>query len=600
MVQLPRELLDAIIAQVAAAEDLSYPLARTDTILRACALIARAFVAPAQRQLFHYVNLRQDRLSMFAEKLVAAPHLSSYVSDLELHLPDPKSQYYTPAVTIMAHLTRVKRLVLWGATTPALSSVTADFWPAFHSLLALPSLRCFGGIGAWHNVPPSLIRHALASYEEVALMNTVHPNPPNDGLSFPPRPGRHALRRLVLEYPVGEEDIFLRYLLLNPDVDLRDVRYLGLLLPQYSPLSGLLHIALRCTSIEHLDFDFGRHRNATVELPPIPNLRYLTLRQDQGPLCIREDLISLLATLPERSPKVEVITIEIYAQDPWQMEHDPHRPVVDKLIDEIITRVAAAEDFFYPLARTDTSLRACVLTARAFVAPAQRQLFHYISLTQEKLEILAKKLIAAPHLFPYIRHLALYFPDRSQDDFPLVTTLGLLTQVERLKLWGATSEELYSDDTIIPDSLRTCLTKSDARGHSHLDPANDDLSFPSHPKPRALRRLALECPYSKEDEILRNLLLGPDVDLPHVRHLRVVMPQRDSLSELLQMALRSDSIEHFEFGIGWRFGHEPVELPLIPACASSLSDKTTDAYLCGKTLYRSSRLCPTIYPTSKS
>ncbi|KAJ6492289.1 hypothetical protein C8R45DRAFT_990845 [Mycena sanguinolenta] len=336
MVQLPQELIDAIVDQVAVAEDIYDPLARTDTALRACALTGHAFVAPAQRQLFHFVSLARQKYEMLAEKFVAAPHLSLYVRDLELYLPDHRSQYYPSLITTMALLTQVERLVLWGATSAELTSVPDDFWPTFHSLLALPSLRCFGMIGSWEKtlVPSSLIRYALASYEKVELMTTVHLDAANDDLSFPSSPKPRALRRLALGYPYGEEVKVLRALLLSPDVDLRHVRHLRLVLPLRGSFSGLLQIALRCDSIEHLEFDFGRRIGyEPAELPPIPALRFLTLRQNHKRLDVREDLILLLATLPDRTPNVEVVTIEIHAQDRWQPEFEPHWPdVVDSAL----------------------------------------------------------------------------------------------------------------------------------------------------------------------------------------------------------------------------------------------------------------------------
>ncbi|KAJ6492284.1 hypothetical protein C8R45DRAFT_928575 [Mycena sanguinolenta] len=55
-------------------------------------------------------------------------------------------------------------------------------------------------------------------------------------------------------------------------------------------------------------------------------------RQDQNLHKRAGYLVSLLATLPERTPNIEVLTIEVYAQDGCQWEHSPHRPVADSAL----------------------------------------------------------------------------------------------------------------------------------------------------------------------------------------------------------------------------------------------------------------------------
>ncbi|KAJ6483417.1 hypothetical protein C8R45DRAFT_1001282 [Mycena sanguinolenta] len=325
MVHLAQELIDMILRQVAAIEDLFDRLAN-DQSLRACALTARRFVLPAQRQLFHHVVVKQDKMRRLANKITASPHLAPYIRNIDLQGPIHGPQYFISLAILFERLASVERLMLsdfyfW-------PSFSAKFWTNFCSLLALPSLRRFAVTSCRH-VPRSLICHALRSYEEVALIH-VDLDPGNEDFLFPSR--RTALHRLVLEYR-WEEDAVLRDLILNPDVDLRQVRHVGFVVPYTSSSAAPKQTILRCHSLQHLEIDFGDGTaREPFELPHTPSLRFLTLRQSSPRLALRNDLISLLTSVHERTPNLEVVAIVLRSPQPWRDGYYHHMQQADNAL----------------------------------------------------------------------------------------------------------------------------------------------------------------------------------------------------------------------------------------------------------------------------
>ncbi|KAJ6551823.1 hypothetical protein B0H19DRAFT_1378465 [Mycena capillaripes] len=99
--------------------------------------------------------------------------------------------------------------------------------------------------------------------------------------------------------------------------------------------------------------------------------------------------------------------------------------VPQELIDAIIKHVP------------DSSLVACSLTATAFVAPSQRRLFRWISLSgMPAYERIARSLASSPHLGRYVRHLALHIQGIPKDYAPLKVILPLFSEIERLSIGG--------------------------------------------------------------------------------------------------------------------------------------------------------------------
>ncbi|KAF7368782.1 hypothetical protein MVEN_00203300 [Mycena venus] len=84
-----------------------------------------------------------------------------------------------------------------------------------------------------------------------------------------------------------------------------------------------------------------------------------------------------------------------------------------------------------------TSLAACSLTATAFVAPGQRGLFRWMSLSDIRLyERAAQLLASSPHLGRYVRMLALNIGEIPKDYIHLKAILPLFSELERLSIGG--------------------------------------------------------------------------------------------------------------------------------------------------------------------
>ncbi|KAJ6551797.1 hypothetical protein B0H19DRAFT_1378444 [Mycena capillaripes] len=99
--------------------------------------------------------------------------------------------------------------------------------------------------------------------------------------------------------------------------------------------------------------------------------------------------------------------------------------VPQELIDAIVKHVP------------DSSLAACSLTATAFVAPSQRRLFRWISLSGvPEYERIVRSLASSPHLGKYVRHLALHIQGIPDDYAPLKSILPLFSEIERLSIGG--------------------------------------------------------------------------------------------------------------------------------------------------------------------
>ncbi|KAF7358631.1 hypothetical protein MSAN_01201800 [Mycena sanguinolenta] len=209
------------------------------------------------------------------------------------------------------------------------------FWTSFCSLLALPSMRCLG-MTSCRRVPTSFIRHALSSYEQVALCD-IQLDSRHVDCAFPSQrkaQSTTSLHRLVFEYMAGREDEMLRDVLLSPDFDLRRIRSLGFAVHARGSLVGFCQIALRCNSIVHLELEFVNRieREEPIELPHLLGLRFLTLRQSIKALRLRRDMISVLETVHERTPNLEVVNVVIHAREPWGPSSYPQTHRVDSAL----------------------------------------------------------------------------------------------------------------------------------------------------------------------------------------------------------------------------------------------------------------------------
>ncbi|KAJ7646440.1 hypothetical protein DFH06DRAFT_578681 [Mycena polygramma] len=343
MVEFPQELIDAILDHVAATEWYERPDYRT---LKACALAARTFLAPSQRLLFHSLTLPQAQgidmfdnwqstgdMKQFAAGLADASHIASYVHDLKIdgYSPDPDTD--TAMGTVLSLLVRLNRLVIsykreWG---PA----SGDLRTGLNSLLALPSLRCIGFINC-RDVPVSLVSQIMSASQEVAMVDTDFEQ--NDtslefvsrGAASRPTMAR-PLTRLSLAYSESEPRTNLVDTFMKRECALgsfKQLQHLEMSVRRRGFLRGLEEMLKHVDSIQHLGINLDKYHDDAIDLPFIPGLRSLTLQVSVRKLRVPETLMSAMATLPERTPNVEIVTVIIDAEfekyvDEW------HRPDTD-------------------------------------------------------------------------------------------------------------------------------------------------------------------------------------------------------------------------------------------------------------------------------
>ncbi|KAJ7502247.1 hypothetical protein B0H11DRAFT_2365579 [Mycena galericulata] len=180
--------------------------------------------------------------------------------------------------------------------------------------MSLPSLRCLGL--SLCDVPASLIRHALASYQEVVL---EHINLSNDdqfsALAISP-PFQLTLHHLVLDDP--REDNALHSLVLSDQIapSLANLQHLGLGVLAGGSLGVLEQLARKCSgSIQHLVINLGKQHHDPISLPDMPSLRFLTLKTRTSPkqLWVSYSVFSATVNLPTCMPHIEAMNIVVDA-----------------------------------------------------------------------------------------------------------------------------------------------------------------------------------------------------------------------------------------------------------------------------------------------
>ncbi|KAJ6566114.1 hypothetical protein B0H19DRAFT_1066459 [Mycena capillaripes] len=195
MSNLPQELVDLVIDNVDLPKD-----------LEALALVSHPFVAGTQARIFRHLTLSSDTgtglfkrsgtLPRLSGILSQSPNLGTYVRNLHINLNLGRSDIHVLLAPTLQLLRRVSRTAItyirgchW-----SWSSWTDEMRAALLDLFCLPTMR-FLALVRCTNVPATIIRHAMASYEEVALEVS--------GIDFHPvgfvRPDHgKSLKRLVL------------------------------------------------------------------------------------------------------------------------------------------------------------------------------------------------------------------------------------------------------------------------------------------------------------------------------------------------------------------------------------------------------------------
>ncbi|KAJ7639436.1 hypothetical protein FB45DRAFT_1024158 [Roridomyces roridus] len=278
MLDLTQELIDALVDQVAQTEKWHQDQDRGT--LKACALTARRFLVPSQRQLFQSFTLRTHNMEDVCAGMLHNPGLASYIRDFCLLATHHRSESSTQLlVGFFSLLTGLDCLVIdcgfyrFDSLKPA----------AFTGLFSLTTIRCFG-VKDCPGLPPSVVRHAVAAYEEVAFTNVEIGQEDEYAVSSFPAPPRswHRLRRLALEpFNHTQNGCTLKDIILSEGIApfLSNLEHLELRVFKAGSLGGLEGIAhFCCGSIQRLAIDFLYHHEADiVPLPVIPAVRVLTL-----------------------------------------------------------------------------------------------------------------------------------------------------------------------------------------------------------------------------------------------------------------------------------------------------------------------------------
>ncbi|KAJ7456035.1 hypothetical protein B0H11DRAFT_2066641 [Mycena galericulata] len=335
MSNLPQELVDVVIDNVDLPED-----------LKALALVSRPFVAGTQARIFRHLTLSSDTggdglfmikrpgtLSRLSAILSQSPHLGAYVRDLHINLDLGKSDVHVLLAPTLQLLTRVSRTAItynrgchW-----SWSSWTDEMRAALIDLLCLPTMRSLALVRCT-DVPATIIRHAMASYEEVVLEVS--------GIDFHPvefvRPGHgKLLKRLVLLLEYRVED--------NPDFhDLMVSAELTASSVHLKHLDVLIHddvdlITKHAVSVEILTINC--YYFPELALPANPALRSLTI--DAHPrmsvIDTLREALRFIARLPSAAPKLEFLAISIFEfhRDAWKSETVPPSSDVDDALMEL-------------------------------------------------------------------------------------------------------------------------------------------------------------------------------------------------------------------------------------------------------------------------
>ncbi|KAJ7046298.1 hypothetical protein C8F04DRAFT_1063910 [Mycena alexandri] len=309
MAALPQELLDTIV------ENIGGPTSHNT--LKFCALASSVLRSTSQRRLFSYRSLTPKTVSTVAQSLSASPHLGSYIHDLHIvfHLDSLRER--TSLTTILALLTGVQRLVIasFGWQSWDWKSFPADFRAAILSVLILPTMRCLA-LTRCRGVPLAIIRHALTSYQEVAIFAEVTDSD-EDPILFPAPNHDGSLTHLLLSYLPNANSAFHALLLSDQMVSSfqQQLRHLELAVRVQNSLNGLEEIALKYSHfLEHLTVNFNQRYDDQVEVPHLPDLRALTLRASVGKLRIPRCIISTIVSLSSSTPHLTVLNIIIEAR----------------------------------------------------------------------------------------------------------------------------------------------------------------------------------------------------------------------------------------------------------------------------------------------
>ncbi|KAJ7096798.1 hypothetical protein C8R44DRAFT_812289 [Mycena epipterygia] len=290
MPALPQELIDAVIKDV------------PESSLAACSLTATAFVTSSQRRLFRRMSLSKiTAYERTADVLASSPHLGSYVLSLALDIKELPNNY--PLLkSILAPFTKIERLSIAGDDS-VVQRITSNI--CLLDLLDLPSLKCL----ALHNlrVPRSLVAHALGTFDQVSLSHlTTSLGDAPIPTAIPPRANLWHLHTVENPY-----DGVLAFLL-----DPMRFAYFKKLarltltfasMPDALPPRVMALLSCCAGTLNHLELQLS----TPIDLPPLPAIRSLELRIDNGTLKNPTLFASMVSRATAPTPHLAVLTLAI-------------------------------------------------------------------------------------------------------------------------------------------------------------------------------------------------------------------------------------------------------------------------------------------------
>ncbi|KAJ7478344.1 hypothetical protein FB451DRAFT_1557038 [Mycena latifolia] len=312
-----QKLMDMILDEVKAS-------AEAGQTLKSFSLVAHRFRAPIQRHLFRALTARRKNIEALARNLAEASHLASYVVDLTIDFnigergSPPTSNLDTALISLFTELCNVERLSLSSRSSWTTQSLPEDLKSAFIHFLCRPSLRAllflFIHGQPFHTplgpgVPTSLLIHALSSYKEVALKGALRTHHDETFIPIPAPPSPPVLETLHLYCLFADSMTSLEAFIFSPQ-----------LAEQVGNLQHLhLSVDPTCNSIERYKY-FGTLQHLELELlsssgtgplrfPVFPCLRRLSLRMLVHSSHVPDTILSIMADLPPRVPRLENIVV---------------------------------------------------------------------------------------------------------------------------------------------------------------------------------------------------------------------------------------------------------------------------------------------------
>ncbi|KAJ7343913.1 hypothetical protein DFH08DRAFT_937694 [Mycena albidolilacea] len=303
MFPLPAELVDLIIDNVDAHED-----------LKTLILVSHTFLSAGQWRLFRCLTLGANTVAQLSEVLSQSPHLASYVRDLHISLRLNQSENHVPLVNILRLLIGVKRV--------AISGEDWQFWfwtawptelrAAIISLLSLPAMHSLAVIRCC-GVPAALLWHAFACYKEVVLQigDLDLALKVKFGKSCEPK----SLDHLVLIEGSSTDTPDVHTFFLSPAVNSASahLQHLEIALPSRQHADSLEIVSKYAASLQHLTISFFWDLPPT-NLPVLPRLRTLNFRASV--VRLGGTLRLLMTQLPSIAPRLELLGITLTSNIP--------------------------------------------------------------------------------------------------------------------------------------------------------------------------------------------------------------------------------------------------------------------------------------------